>query len=106
MYKKGYVRTKEAIRHQKLTWKLKRDEARKKAEAQINDEKGIQETNNITDKSNILTEINFNGEYNKMAEILNKKKDGKDKKYQCAECGATFDNLNEGKCPDCGIQLK
>lgn len=103
MYVKGYKRSKEAIRHQKLTWKLKRDEARKKAEAQINDEKGESEP---IQKSNILTEINFNPEYEKMAEILNKKKDGKDKKYQCAECGATFDNLNEGKCPDCGIQLK
>lgn len=55
-----------------------------------------------------LTEINLKGEYDKMTEVLNpkkEKKDGKEKKYQCSECGATFDNLREGKCPDCGVQL-
>lgn len=57
-------------------------------------------------KSKNLTEINLKGEYDKMTETLNpKKKNSKEKKYQCGSCGATFDNLNEGKCPDCGEQL-
>ena len=61
----------------------------------------------VSSKSNSLTEINLKQEYDKMVEILNpKKKSGKEKKYQCGSCGATFDNLNDGKCPDCQEQMQ
>lgn len=58
-------------------------------------------------ESKLLT-INFKPEYDKMTETLNPKKEnksGKEKKYQCGACGATFDNLKDGKCPDCEAQL-
>lgn len=53
-----------------------------------------------------LIDINLKGEYENMTKTLNPvKKSSREKKYQCSECGATFDNLQEGKCPDCGIEL-
>jgi rubrerythrin len=63
----------------------------------------------LVSKSKSLSEINLKGEYNKMTETLNpkkEKKDGDDMNYKCGACGCTFNNLKDGKCPDCGAQLK
>lgn len=55
-------------------------------------------------ESRLLQVVNLKGEYDKMEKILNPDK-YPEKKYQCAECQATFDNLKDGCCPDCGIEL-
>ena len=68
----------------------------------VNPEAGLES------KSSKLININLKGEYDKMTETLNPKKtknDGKEKKYECGACGCQFNNLNDGKCPDCGVQL-
>jgi len=53
-----------------------------------------------------LKEINLSGEFTKMAETINpKKEENKEPKYKCGACGGTFDERHK-RCPHCGREFE
>lgn len=54
-----------------------------------------------------LKEINLKGEFEKMAEKINPKKEDppKDPKYECGACGQKF-NEKYSRCPHCGVEFE
>ncbi len=56
-------------------------------------------------KTSFLKEINLKGEFDRMTETINpKKEEKKDPKYQCGACGGTFDEKYK-RCPHCGAEF-
>ena len=120
VYKKGYKRTKESIDKQKLAWQKRRENKIKSSNDKTNPTGSIMPVTSpqgvvnpeagLESKSSILTEININGEFDKMATKLNKKEDKKnekDYKWECGECGYQFNHKAEGNvCPGCGVELE
>lgn len=53
-----------------------------------------------------LKEINLQGEFNKMTDTINpKKEENKEPKYKCGACGGTFDERHK-RCPHCGREFE
>jgi len=53
----------------------------------------------------VLKEINLQGEFTRMTETINPKKDEKkEPKYKCGACGETFDEKKKF-CPGCGVEF-
>jgi DNA-directed RNA polymerase subunit RPC12/RpoP len=53
-----------------------------------------------------LKEINLQGEFNKMAETINPKKDEtKEAKYECGSCHQKFNDKYK-RCPHCGVEFE
>lgn len=56
--------------------------------------------------ANFLKEINLQGEFNKMEETVNPKKDkGEEKIYKCGSCSGTFKEKIK-RCPHCGVEFE
>lgn len=53
-----------------------------------------------------LKQINLKGEFDKMADIINPKKDeSKEPKFECGSCHNKF-NEKYKKCPHCGVEFE
>jgi hypothetical protein len=53
-----------------------------------------------------LKEINLQGEFNKMAETINpKKEETKEAKYECGSCHQKFNDKYK-RCPHCGVEFE
>jgi rubrerythrin len=53
-----------------------------------------------------LKEINLQGEFDKMTDTINPKKDEqKEAKFKCGACGQTF-NERHKRCPHCGVEFE
>lgn len=53
-----------------------------------------------------LKEINLQGEFTKMTDTINPKKDeNKDPKFKCGACGQPF-NERHKRCPHCGVEFE
>ncbi len=52
-----------------------------------------------------IKEINLKGEFDRMTETINpKKEEKKETKYQCGACQGTFDEKYK-RCPHCGAEF-
>jgi DNA-directed RNA polymerase subunit RPC12/RpoP len=59
-----------------------------------------------TQGRSFLKEINLSGEFNKMAETINPKKDEtKEAKYECGSCHNKFNDKYK-RCPHCGVEFE
>lgn len=53
-----------------------------------------------------LKEINLKGEFDKMADIINpKKEEPKEAKYECGSCHEKFNDKYK-RCPHCGVEFE
>jgi DNA-directed RNA polymerase subunit RPC12/RpoP len=53
-----------------------------------------------------LKEINLQGEFNKMADVINpKKEEPKEAKYECGSCHQKFNDKYK-RCPHCGVEFE
>ncbi|CAG0997134.1 hypothetical protein METP3_03038 [Methanosarcinales archaeon] len=51
-------------------------------------------------------EINLKGEFDKMAEVINpKKEETKEAKYECGSCHQKFNDKYK-RCPHCGVEFE
>lgn len=70
-------------------------------------EKGQQEDKKGQEKRHsFLKEINLQGEFTKMTDTINpKKEETKEAKFKCGACGQTF-NERHKRCPHCGVEFE